>query len=102
MPEKFADPPPPLFFKWKFHLYIYIPLWNSPNSDSTFRYFYFSDTFEQLVDVAELLFAGYLLHYLPYLAEDRTLFIYSYLPALCFQILLTAYTIEHIYNLLWK
>ena len=53
------------------------------------------------MDASELLFAGYLLHYVPYLTADRTMFIYSYIPALCFQILLIAFLIEHIHALIW-
>ena len=59
------------------------------------------ERWEQFVDASELLFAGYLLHYVPYLTADRTMFIYSYIPALCFQILLIAFLIEHIHALIW-
>ncbi len=55
---------------------------------------------ERLVGVAEVLWAGYLLHFVPYLSADRTMFVYSYIPALVFQILLTAFLVEHVHVLL--
>ena len=53
------------------------------------------------MDCCECLLAGYLVHYLPYLSADRTMFVYSYIPALCFQILLTAFLVEHLHALIW-
>jgi dolichyl-phosphate-mannose-protein mannosyltransferase len=44
----------------------------------------------------EVLFGGYLIHYLPYFFVERTLFLHHYLPAFVFKVLLTAAVIEHI------
>ena len=52
------------------------------------------DMWQQFVDVGQLLFIGYLVHYVPYLLMERTLFLYHYLPALLFSILLLAADIE--------
>jgi len=52
------------------------------------------DTWQQFVEVGQLLFIGYLVHYVPYLLMERTLFLYHYLPALVFSILLLAADIE--------
>jgi len=52
------------------------------------------DVWQQFVDVGQLLFVGYLVHYVPYLLVQRTLFLYHYLPALLFSILLLAANIE--------
>jgi len=52
------------------------------------------DTWQQCVEAGELLFTGYLLHYVPYLLMQRTLFVYHYLPALLFSTLLLAATVE--------
>jgi len=54
------------------------------------------DVWQQFVDVGQLLFIGYLVHYVPYLLMERTLFLYHYLPALLFSILLLAADIEFI------
>ena len=52
------------------------------------------DTWQQLVQVGEVLFVGYLVHYVPYLLTQRTLFLYHYLPALLFSLLLLAADVE--------
>jgi len=54
----------------------------------------------QFVEVGDLLFIGYLVHYLPYLLVQRTLFLYHYLPALLFSILLLAANVELIHSLI--
>uniref|UniRef100_A0AAG5DKB6 Protein O-mannosyltransferase 1 n=1 Tax=Anopheles atroparvus TaxID=41427 RepID=A0AAG5DKB6_ANOAO len=43
----------------------------------------------------EIFLAGYLIHYLPYFFMERTLFLYNYLPALLFKILLLCFVIDH-------
>ncbi|XP_053600011.1 protein O-mannosyltransferase 1 [Plodia interpunctella] len=55
---------------------------------------------EKFYDAGHVLFLGYWLHYLPYFFMDRTLFLHHYLPAYVFKILLLAFVIDHIYNLL--
>ncbi|XP_049538959.1 protein O-mannosyltransferase 1 [Anopheles darlingi] len=50
----------------------------------------------------EILLVGYLLHYLPYFFVERTLFLYNYLPALLFKILLLCFTIDHTQMVLRK
>jgi len=54
----------------------------------------------QFVEVGELLFIGYLVHYVPYLLMQRTLFLYHYLPALLFSILLLAACVQLIDSLI--
>ena len=52
-----------------------------------------------------MLLAGYLLHFLPFVFVERTLFLHHYLPAFIFKLLLMAATIEHLYYLIgyvWK
>ncbi|XP_001847722.2 protein O-mannosyltransferase 1 [Culex quinquefasciatus] len=44
----------------------------------------------------EIFLAGYFIHYLPYLFVERTLFLYNYLPALLYKILLLCFVLEHI------
>ncbi|KAK2145245.1 hypothetical protein LSH36_693g02094 [Paralvinella palmiformis] len=51
-------------------------------------------------EVSWLLLAGYLVNYVPYYMTDQTLFLYHYLPALYFGILLTATLIQHIHHLI--
>jgi len=58
------------------------------------------DMWKQFVEVGDVLFIGYLVHYVPYLLMERTLFLYNYLPALLFSILLLAANIELIGNLI--
>lgn len=50
-------------------------------------------------NIGRIFFAGYLLHYLPFIFIERTLFLHHYLPAFIFKLLLTAATIEHLYYL---
>lgn len=46
----------------------------------------------------EVLFVGYLLHFLPYFFVERTLFLHNYLPALVYKIMLLCFMIEHLYD----
>lgn len=51
---------------------------------------------QHFVFVGELAVGGYLLHYLPFLAVDRTLFVHHYLPAVAFKILALAALLDHL------
>ncbi|XP_055530807.1 protein O-mannosyltransferase 1 [Wyeomyia smithii] len=44
----------------------------------------------------EIFLVGYFIHYLPYFFMERTLFLYNYLPALLYKILLLCFVLEHI------
>ncbi|XP_059150933.1 protein O-mannosyl-transferase 1-like [Physella acuta] len=50
----------------------------------------------------ELCVGGYLLHYLPYYLEDRTLFLHHYLPSVVFKVLTLAALGDHLYSVLPK
>ncbi|XP_023244877.1 protein O-mannosyltransferase 1 [Copidosoma floridanum] len=54
----------------------------------------------RFVSFGEVLFIGYLLHYLPFFLTERTLFLHHYLPAFVFKVLLTSATVDHIYYVL--
>lgn len=43
---------------------------------------------------------GYLVHFLPYLCIERTLFLHNYLPALVYKLMLLCAVIEHIHDVL--
>ena len=64
----------------------------------------FFDIIEQdwlhFTNIGEVLFTGYLIHFLPFLFVERTLFLHHYLPAFVFKVLLSAATIEHIHYLI--
>ncbi|XP_015430003.1 PREDICTED: protein O-mannosyltransferase 1 [Dufourea novaeangliae] len=51
-------------------------------------------------NTGSILLTGYLLHFLPFIFVERTLFLHHYLPAFIFKLLLTAATIEHLYYLI--
>lgn len=44
----------------------------------------------------ELFFTGYLVHFLPFLFVERTLFLHNYLPAFLFKVLLLCFVVEHV------
>ncbi|XP_014238625.1 protein O-mannosyltransferase 1 [Trichogramma pretiosum] len=52
----------------------------------------------RFVSYGEVLFVGYLMHYLPFFFVERTMFLHHYLPAFVFKVLLTAAVADHIYN----
>lgn len=54
---------------------------------------------QRFLNIGEVLFVGYGIHYLPFFFVDRTLFLHHYLPAFVFKVILTAATIDHIYYL---
>lgn len=58
------------------------------------------EEWKKFVNVGSMLLAGYLLHFLPFIFVERTLFLHHYLPAFIFKLLLTAATIEHLYYII--
>lgn len=54
------------------------------------------ETWIQFRKCGEILFVGYLMHFLPYFFVERTLFLHNYLPALVFKIMLLCFVIEHL------
>lgn len=54
----------------------------------------------KFANIGQVLLTGYLLHYLPFIFVERTLFLHHYLPAFVYKTLLTVGTIDHIYSLL--
>ncbi|EAT48016.1 AAEL000855-PA [Aedes aegypti] len=54
------------------------------------------DEWQQFRFGGEIFLAGYLIHYLPYYFVERTLFLYNYLPAILYKILLLCFVLEHI------
>nr|KAG5706616.1 hypothetical protein BaRGS_005686 [Batillaria attramentaria] len=57
---------------------------------------------QHFVFVGELAVGGYLLHYLPFLAADRTLFLHHYLPAVIFKILTLTALLDHLALQHWR
>ncbi|KAK7496976.1 hypothetical protein BaRGS_00011712 [Batillaria attramentaria] len=57
---------------------------------------------QHFVFVGELAVGGYLLHYLPFLAADRTLFLHHYLPAVIFKILALTALLDHLALQHWR
>jgi len=55
---------------------------------------------QKFINNAYVLLAGYLLHFLPFLFVEQTLFLHHYLPAFIFKILLIAAMIDHLYYLI--
>lgn len=54
----------------------------------------------RFIAVGEVLFAGYLVHFLPFFVVERTLFLHHYLPAFVFKVLLTAAVVDHVHYIL--
>lgn len=50
----------------------------------------------------ELFFVGYLLHFLPYLFVERTMFLHNYLPSFVFKVMLLCFVVEHLWLVLGK
>ncbi|CAD6239502.1 GSCOCG00008720001-RA-CDS [Cotesia congregata] len=64
-------------------------------------YYDIPDTeWDRVILIGQVLFAGYILHFIPFFFVERTLFLHNYLPALAFKILLTAAVIDHLYYLI--
>lgn len=66
--------------------------------EGCFLYYNVADVFQEFIDVGEVLMAGYLFHFVPFLFYDRTLFIHHYLLAYVFKLMLTAFLMVHIYE----
>ncbi|XP_012273929.1 protein O-mannosyltransferase 1 isoform X2 [Orussus abietinus] len=65
------------------------------------------EEWKRFMNIGEVFLAGYLLHFLPFMFVERTLFLHHYLPAFVFKILLTAATMDHLFYLIgfhlqWK
>uniref|UniRef100_A0A0B7AJ65 dolichyl-phosphate-mannose--protein mannosyltransferase n=1 Tax=Arion vulgaris TaxID=1028688 RepID=A0A0B7AJ65_9EUPU len=58
------------------------------------------DKWHDYIFLGELFVGGYLLHYLPYFLEDRTLFLHHYLPSVVFKILVVAAFGDHLYSVI--
>jgi dolichyl-phosphate-mannose-protein mannosyltransferase len=54
----------------------------------------------RFITIGEIFFIGYLLHFLPFFFVERTLFLHHYLPAFVFKVLLTAATLDHMYDVI--
>lgn len=51
---------------------------------------------QRFQQAGHLFFGGFLLHYLPYLFVERTMFLHNYMPALLFKIMLLCFVLDHI------
>ncbi len=58
------------------------------------------ESFGHFINTGEVLLLGYLLHFAPFLFYDRTLFVTHYLPAYLFKIMLAAFMVEHVYEVI--
>merc|ERR1719322_1332940 len=58
------------------------------------------DIWTNYVTVGEVLLGGYACHFLPFFFVDRTLFLHHYLPAYAFKIMLSAFVITHIHQVM--
>lgn len=56
------------------------------------------DSWAQLVQAGTVCTGGWAVNYLPFFTMEKTLFLYHYLPALTFQILLIPVVLEHIHT----
>ena len=52
------------------------------------------------MSVGEVLVGGYLMHFVPFLFYDRTLFVHHYLSAYVFKLMISAFMASHVYTLL--
>ena len=57
---------------------------------------------QHYVFLGEVLVGGYLLHFLPYMSAERTLFLHHYLPAVVFKILVLAALLDHMVAQHWR
>ncbi|MEQ2271817.1 hypothetical protein XENORESO_009729 [Xenotaenia resolanae] len=53
---------------------------------------------QQFVSVGVVCAGGWMMNFLPFLLMDKTLFLYHYLPALCYLYLLSPALLEHVYT----
>ena len=56
------------------------------------------DAWERLVQAGVVCAGGWAVNYLPFLLMEKTLFLYHYLPALTFLILLVPVVVEHLHT----
>lgn len=56
-----------------------------------------AETWARFCQCGEVLFGGYLIHFIPYFFVERSMFLHNYLPALVFKIMLLCFVIEHLY-----
>ncbi|KAK2587208.1 hypothetical protein KPH14_002951 [Odynerus spinipes] len=61
-----------------------------------------NEEWNRFFNAGGILLSGYLLHFLPFIFIERTLFLHHYLPAFVFKVLLTAAVIDHLYHLIRK
>nr|CAG4640632.1 EOG090X015P [Eulimnadia texana] len=57
------------------------------------------NAWNQFRTTGEVLLCAYIFHFLPYFFVEHTLFLHHYLPALAYQLMLTAAVVEHLYYL---
>ena len=60
--------------------------------------FFFPESWQHFITVGEVLYGGYIFHFIPFFFYDRTLFVHHYLPAYIYKIMLTSFLISHIYE----
>ncbi|XP_005092590.1 protein O-mannosyl-transferase 1 [Aplysia californica] len=60
------------------------------------------DQWQHFLFLMELFVGGYLIHYLPYFLEDRTLFLHHYLPSVVYKIMALAAFGDHLYTVASK
>ncbi|XP_047238012.1 protein O-mannosyl-transferase 1 isoform X3 [Girardinichthys multiradiatus] len=57
---------------------------------------------QQFVSLGVVCVGGWMMNFLPFLLMDKTLFLYHYLPALCYLYLLSPALLEHVYTHLFS
>lgn len=61
-----------------------------------------TDAWQLWVSAGEICVGGWAVNYLPFFLMEKTLFLYHYLPALTFQILLIPIVLQHLSNYLCR
>ena len=88
------------------HLAVICCLYYPPGSDMLpvlpYMVLTVPEEWQHYLFVGELLVGGYLLHYVPYMSADRTLFLHHYLPAVTFKILVLAALLDHLVVQHWR
>lgn len=56
------------------------------------------DAWQQFVSLGFVCVGGWMMNFLPFLLMDKTLFLYHYLPALCYLYLLSPALLEHVHT----
>ncbi len=62
--------------------------------------FSFSDLWNSFVNAGQILLGGYLFHFVTFFFYDRTLFVHHYLTAYVYKIMLTAFLVSHLYDVI--